>query len=106
MADMYNAPWDNINTLTSPDDALKTWSNIFNTILEKHMPIKQKRVKHYKNPPWMSSDIRHAMALRDLLKKLKNYAQYKIWRNKVCNMIKSAKKRFYVDALNKNKKSV
>ena len=105
MGDLFNAPWNDINKFTSPDDALALWNNIFNTILNKHMPIKQKRVKHQISPPWMNSTIRNAMAFRDKLKKMKNFSLYKIWRNKVCNLIKYAKRNFYINALNKNKRT-
>ena len=105
MLDMFNAPWDNVNQLASPNEALATWSTIYQDIIDKHMPVVQKKVKHSNQPNWISSEIKNAMYTRDFLKKAKNHAEYKIWRNKVVNLIKGAKRKFYVEAIESNKRN-
>ena len=45
------------------------WYDIFMPIIDKHAPLRKKRVKHPKLPPWLTKDVTGAMAIRDRLKK-------------------------------------
>ena len=58
MADMFNAPWNNVNKPCSPDEALATWSILFQEIVDKHMPVVQKRVKRSMQPKWMNGKLK------------------------------------------------
>ena len=85
MGDMYNAPWSSINALSSPEEALGLWLDMFNTILNNHMPLIHKRVQKYHQPKWISPEIINAMKTRDQLKKSGDHINYKLWRNKDTN---------------------
>lgn len=69
MSEMCNAPWHLVNKEPSPDEALATWSKIFQNTIDKHMPVIQKKVKHSSQPKWMNIEIRKDMHTRDLHKK-------------------------------------
>jgi hypothetical protein len=105
MSDMFNAPWHSVNRLSSPNAALATWSEMYQEVINKHMPIVQKRVKHAIQPSWINEEIKNAMHTRDFLKKTNNHMEYKIWRNRVVRLTKAAKKKFYVEAIESNKKN-
>ena len=70
MSDIFNAPWQTINQLSSPNVALVAWSNIFQGIIDKHLPIITKKVKHSNPASWMNEEIRYAMHTRDFLKRV------------------------------------
>ena len=61
-------------------------------------------------PSWLTEDICPKMAERDRLLKVASktkdktdYKKYRAARNKINNLIHTAKRNFYMDALNKNK---
>jgi hypothetical protein len=103
MSDMFNAEWNSVSSAGSPDEALTHWISIFNRILEKHMPVVTKRVKRHRQPSWWNPLISEAITMRDFYKRIRATFEYKQWRNKVSNLIKSAKKNFYVHLIEENK---
>ena len=102
--DMLNAPWSNITSLHCADKALAYWSDILKNIVDKHMPIVRKKVRRDSQPNWINDKIRSAIQTRDFHKKKNNFTEYKSWRNKVVQLIKCAKKKFYIEAIETNKK--
>ena len=42
---MFNAPWSKINSLHCADKALAYWSDVFQNIVDKHMPVVRKKIK-------------------------------------------------------------
>ena len=84
------------------NDTVETWSSLFLDIVNKHLPLKQHRVKHKQQPKWLTGDIIDAIKTRDRYKAINNNEQYKIWRNKVCSTIKQSKKLQYSEILNEN----
>ena len=81
--DMCSCSWADIKNCITPDESLKVWSTLYNNVQDKHMPIIQKRVKRLQQPRWMNKEIKFAIHTRDYMKK----RQYKIWRNRVVNLI-------------------
>jgi hypothetical protein len=69
------------------------WYNIFLPIVDKHAPVRKKRVKQQTLPGWLTSDIIQAMEIRDRLKKEKKFAEYKKQRNVVSMMVQVAKQK-------------
>ena len=96
-------------------------------VIEKHAPLRQKRVKSQNLPGWLTPEIREAMKIRDKLKsktkkkKTENtqflpdheenekqavreriIAEYKQQRNKVTQLIRSSKKDYFNKMINEN----
>ena len=69
------------------------------------MPVVRKKGKRDIQPNWMNDKIRIAIQTRDFHKKKNNFAEYKSWRNKVVQLIKCAKKKFYIEAIETNEKN-
>ena len=63
--------------------------------MNKHAPIRRKRVKHSALPGWLSAEIKDAMRIRDSLKQDRKFAEYKQQRNKVTQLVRSAKKAYF-----------
>ena len=79
-----------------PSEALAFWYDVFLSVVNKHAPLRRKRVKHPKLPPWLTKDIIQAMALRDKLKRDKLFDLYKKQSNKVSTFVRTAKKFFFI----------
>lgn len=105
MSDMFNAPWQNVNKCKTADEALATWSTIYQTILDKNMPITTKRVKRARQPDWISEEIKDGIHTRDFHKRKGNFQEYKVWRNKVVKMVREAKSKFYTNAIESHKRN-
>ena len=81
--DLHWAPLTKVLNCTDPDKALATWYNVYLTVVSRHAPLRRKRVKHPKLPPWLNKDIKETMAERGKLKREKWFPEYKKFRNKV-----------------------
>ena len=68
---------------------------IFNAIVDKHAPLKHKRVKRDIQPPWLTQEILLEMKLRDELKCKSDSRLYKDQRNKVITLIRMSKIQFF-----------
>ena len=71
LADLNRLPLDNVYHTTDPDIALKTFLDLITPIINKHIPLKTRRVKHANLPTWINSDIIKGMEIRDKCKQSK-----------------------------------
>ena len=101
--DLQSIPWDTIKLFDDTDDIMEAWLYLFLQVVDQHVPIKQHRVKHKKQPQWLSPEILEAMKCRARHKSLDNDDEYKVWRNKVIKMIQHAKKVQYQTFIENNK---
>ena len=44
--DLQSVPWDTIKLFEDTDDIMEAWFDLFLQVVDKHVPIKQHRVKH------------------------------------------------------------
>ncbi|CAB3994906.1 Hypothetical predicted protein [Paramuricea clavata] len=63
--------------------------------MDKHLPMKTKRVKRVEHPDWITQDILNCMRQHDRHKSAKNFAEYKILRNKCVSLVREVKKTYY-----------
>ena len=67
--------------------------------LNKHAPIKIRRVKSSRLPDWYSPKIGQARIARDRCKHLKHLTEYKHYRNKTRNLIRNAKRHHFTKSI-------
>ena len=109
LSELQSIPWDVIKVFEDVNDILDAWSSMFMEIVNRHLPLKKHRVRYTQQPKWLTSDIIEAIRTRDRYKSLNDEAQYKIWRNRVVNLIKKSKKTQYraiIDENNNNPGSI
>ena len=94
-ADLSQIHFDNVFYSTDPNIAMKTLIDMLKSVINKHAPLKTRRVKHPNLPSWLNSDIIKEMELRDLYKQQHLLKEYRKQRNKVSNMVTNAKKEFF-----------
>lgn len=87
-----------------------SWKTLFMSCINKHAPLRNKRICKKKSP-WITADLRRKMRNRDFTKKKAIrtndqswWDQYKIARNQTNNSIKNAKRRYFTDNLDANKR--
>ena len=101
--DLSLAPFVNVFSFSGPNQALTAWYEAFLPVVEKHAPVRKRRVKHSTLPQWLSSEIIKAMKHRDRLKRDKKFEDYKKQRNKVTSLVRAAKKAYFAKLINDNK---
>ena len=57
LSDVSAMPFDSVFNYNDPSEALTFWYNAFLPVVNKHAPLRRKRVKHPKLPPWLTKDI-------------------------------------------------
>ena len=102
-ADLICTPFDNVHQHTDPNEALAVWYKLFMDVVNRHAPIRHKRVKHPKLPPWLNKNIIQARSDRDRLKKQRMLTEYKTARNKVNIVVRNAKKLHFSKLVENNK---
>ena len=103
LEDLQSVPWDTIKMFDDIDDILEAWLDLFLQVVDKHLPLKQHRVRNKNQPQWLSSEILDAMKCRDRHKSLGNHDEYNVWRNKVIKLIQNGKKVQYQKFIDHNK---
>lgn len=98
--------WEQMYNTTNPNEMWCHWKSVFLSIVEKHAPLRTRRVRARRSP-WITSDLKNLMHDRNISKiracKSKDpndWRQYKIQRNKVNNDIRSAKQAYYRKSFN------
>lgn len=95
-------PFENIYSITEPQAALEYITDLLTDAIDKHAPIRKKRIKHPDIPGWLRNpDIIKAMKTRDAYKKTKQIEQFKKQRNLVNKMVRKAKKSYFNEIIKK-----
>ena len=113
--DVKLMPGDKISSICNPNDKWKCWKQMFDTVANRHAPLRTRRVKN-KDSPWLTSQIRKLIIERTLAKKTaiksrdpEHWKLYRCLRNNVNNVIRTAKSDYCtrrIEANGKNPKPV
>ena len=85
------------------EDDFNTWYSIILKNLNTHASIKNKRVKGKRLPDWFTPDIKEMQHKRDQSKRLKQWADYRKFRNKTKQLIRHAKRKYFSDTVDNGK---
>ena len=79
------------------DDDVTAWYDRILKQLDRHAPVKTKRIKTKRLPKWYNIDIAQARQQRDYNKRKQNWAEYKRYRNLTKNIhrIRNAKRKHF-----------
>jgi hypothetical protein len=102
LQDLSQQPWSIIHTCDDLNQCFKTFIALFKYVLDKHAPLKSRRVKRIVQPDWFNSDILDAIKTRDYHKKHGHIESYKLWRQKVKSLVFSSKHNHYNNIINHN----
>lgn len=90
------------------DKVFSTFYNRFNTIVNRHAPIKplsRRQVKRF-SKPWITPGIRSSIKIKNSLFANGDESKYKYYRNKIRNLIRISKRRYYHDYFMNNLSSM
>ncbi|KAK3107876.1 hypothetical protein FSP39_024162 [Pinctada imbricata] len=93
-----------IESVMDPNAALTKFYDIFLKVLNANAKIKTKRVKHHYNSSWINAEINEARIKRDRFHKAKDMINYKVWRNKVTELLRKSKTDYYQSAIKNNQR--
>jgi len=109
LEDMRKNPWDMMDIVDDPNEKLYIWQIMFLEVLDKHAPLRKKRVRNCE-APWLTPQLKQEMFCRNHLKKQAinsglstSWQAYRIAKNKVNYKLDKAKRDFYVSNLDQSK---
>ena len=102
LCDLNQADFNHVYDATDPDDALSILYGTLVPIINKHAPLRKKRVKQATLPGWLSGEIADTMKERDKAKKDKDFPKFKTLRNKVSTLVRDAKRTFFSKMIHNN----
>ena len=108
-SDLSQVSWDDVLNDTDSNNAFDVWLTKFNLVLNKHAPLRKKRVRQ-KESPWMNADILNKIRERNAMRKKANLSKseddwktYKKLRNGVTAAIRKAKSLYVSENILSNK---
>ena len=81
------------------EDDFNAWFSIILKNLDKHAPLKNKRVKDKRLSDWFTPEITEMQRKRDTSKRLKQWDDYRKFRNKTKQLIRHAKRKYFSDTV-------
>ena len=95
LQDLNSAPFAAVFSVSEPTKALSAWYEACPLVVEKHAPLRRKRIKHPTLPQWLSTDIIKAMKTPEKLKQEKKFEDYRKQRNTVTNLVRAVKRAYF-----------
>ena len=92
--DLEIAKFHRVFNETNPNAAMDTWYEVFMEVLDKHAPMRTRRVKQAVMPPWITPEVIKATDLKKKLKKEKKTDEFKVQRNIVKKLVRNAKRSY------------
>ena len=100
--DLNNLNWEEVSLHNDPNDMWTEWLDMFMSVIDKHAPLKKKRIGKRKSP-WITSHVVQKIRERDYLKRQFDitrddeiWLQYKKARNETNNTIRQAKQNYFI----------
>ena len=104
LRDLRMIDWNRVTTHNNPNEMWDVWQHLLACVIDKHAPLRTKRVKN-KRSPWITNELLREMRLDFLKKKAASTNDPSIWkqfkdaRNKANNSVKKAKRKYFSDNL-------
>ena len=85
------------------DGNFNTWLSVITKHFDNNAPVKTKRVKHKRVPECFIPEFTQMQKLRDKSKRLKQWADYKRYRHKTRQLIRSVKRKYFSESVENSK---
>ena len=95
--------FDNVLSSTDPNKAIEIIHELLISVINKHAPLRTKRIKNCDIPLWLNKETIEAMQKRDSIDKKTQFDLFKIQRNIVNNMVKNDKRNYFNKIIENNK---
>ena len=112
--ELLNLDWSPVYKSMNVNEAYDTFLSMFIPLLDKHIPFKKKKPHKTRfRKPWITHKLlKHIKRKNKLYKKFLNEkndsskSKYNKYRNKVTNLLRHAKKKYYCERLNYSKNDI
>ena len=101
-ADLRSQDWELLDNQSCVDKMCEIWKTLFTAVLNKHTPIREKKVNNKPSVPWLTNTVKQQIRERDRLKlfAVKNKSEshwkaYKLSRKRVTGALRQAKASYY-----------
>ena len=68
LSDLQAVNWNNFVESQDVNETLSSFMETYCSVIDKHVPVRQHRVKRAKQPDWLNGEILDAMKERDILR--------------------------------------
>ena len=109
LRDLRMNEWNRVSILNNPNEMWNSWKHLLMSVIDKHAPLKTKRIRNNRSP-WITNELVGEIHKRDFLKKKATstndpliWKEFKDARNKVNNLIKKAKRKYFSEKLDASK---
>lgn len=109
LEDLHNTPWSVMESFSNIDDMCYTWQLQFQSQIDKHFPLRKKRLRR-KTHPWLNSATLITMRKRDQIHKKavksglsQDWDLYKFLRNRVTKLNRKSRRDYFADKLEQNR---
>ena len=65
---MKNGPWEFVDREHCINTKWACWKKLFLSVLDKHAPVRERRIRQKSSVPWLTKHIKQLMHGKDLLK--------------------------------------
>ena len=79
-----------INDVQAATDS-DMWYTLFLSEINKHAPLKTKRIRYAHQPEWLTDEIKDAQKKRNHFHKSGDWVNFRYWRNKCKTLIEKSK---------------
>ena len=94
--DLRDIDFSEVTNCDDPNKASELFLQLLLAVIDKHAPIRKRRVKQIVIPGWLTENIKQEMKIRDEIKKKHGKCEaYKKCRNKVTELIRKSKKAYF-----------
>ena len=109
IAELKQAPWSMIDSFDDVDDMCLTWELLKKSMIDRHFPVKRKRIRKQTHP-WLDSTVLKSTRDRDQVHKkakksglMQDWDEYKNLRNKVTKLNRKTRKKYFRNKLEENR---
>ena len=93
-----------VNDSRDVNSVFSSFYNKCNKLINKHVPMKtiSKRKAKLLSKPWITKGLRSSVRIKKTLYASGDMIQYKVYRNKLCSLIRLSKQKYYTKFFNDN----
>ena len=106
LRDLSQIPWETTVIQDNPNTCWKIWKSFYLGVLDRHAPFRRVRIRG-NSIPWVTSDIRKLMRLRDYHKKRAvkfnsqfHWDKFRETRNKLNSCLRTTKRNYFCNEIN------
>ncbi|CAC5389868.1 unnamed protein product [Mytilus coruscus] len=104
LEDLNKTNFDQIQQKSDIQSATDMWYKLFLSVINRHAPVKVKKIKHIHQPDRLTDEVKDAQKKRNYYQSKRDWKNFRYWRNKCTKLIEKSKQSYFKQAIENNKK--